>query len=122
MTPTNKEFTGQGNQQSNTTGPILPPYTNYTNYTNGAKVCSAHEIMIKVLDKQDRKLDEIDGKLDTLLQEKAIRDKAERDHEKEDDRSWSRRDKILTTIIGGTLLTLIALIIEFNWKTFILGI
>ena len=43
----------------------LPPYQQ--TLRNGAQVCSAHEIMIKVLDKQDKKLDEMDAKLDQLM-------------------------------------------------------
>ena len=69
------------------TGNELPVYNNLT---NGNRVCSAHELMIKVLDKQDRKLDILDDKLDQLLQDKAVEstEKAKKDKDSEKRGRW----------------------------------
>lgn len=97
----------------------LPPYSNMR---NGDKLCSAHDIIVKVLDKQDRKLDEMDAKLDQLLTDKAIKDKELQDQTIKDNRAWGTRDKIITGVTIGVIVLLLGFIIEFNWKTFVLGI
>lgn len=42
--------------------------------------------------------------------------------EKQDDRRWSTRDKIVTGIICGVAVLLVSFFITFLWKTFTLGI
>ena len=67
-------------------------------YRNGANLCSAHEILIKVLDRQDKKLDEMDNKLDQLMINEGIDEDKTMTRDKWKDRGY------------GALLTLIGLI------------
>ena len=68
-------------------------------YRNGANLCSAHEILIKVLDRQDKKLDEMDNKLDQLMINEGIDEDKTMTRDKWKDRGY------------GALLTLIGLIV-----------
>jgi hypothetical protein len=76
-----------------------PKYKDMTQvYRNGANLCSAHEILIKVLDRQDKKLDEMDNKLDQLMINEGIDEDKNMTRDKWKDRAY------------GALITLIGLI------------
>jgi len=67
-------------------------------------------------------LNKVKEDVNTLKVDIAVIKQAVLQDEKNKDRKWSRKDKIITGVTVGIIIFLITFFIEFNWKTFILGI
>ena len=78
--------------------------------------------MKKKDDKLDNEIQAIKTDISGMKTDIALIKQAVVVEEKQDDRRWSTRDKIITGIVVGVAVLLVSFFITFLWKTFTLGI
>lgn len=78
--------------------------------------------MKKKDDKLDNEIQAIKTDISGMKTDIALIKQAVVVEEKQDDRHWSTRDKIITGIVVGVTVLLVSFFITFLWKTFTLGI
>lgn len=106
----------KANKTSTKSVPIYENVEDPDNLRNGNKVCSAHSLLIQMIQSNNNKLDEIDGKVDQLLIDKAIEDKEASNAEKESNKKnrWKEiKIAAFYTGIGGIIAGIMIKIVEF---------